>query len=112
MLVEAIVTEGAIGAIDSSGARKPAAGNPQGAGGRWQRLDESVLRGFAGLYVVEDEAVGFGQVLESAADELGTVVGGDDGGLAALRDERGEQIGDGSATDGSIDLDSQVSFPL
>jgi len=79
VLVEAVVTEGAV-----------------------EGFDESVLHGFAGLDVVDGDTCGLSPEVEGATGELGAIVGGDGGGQAAGGGELLEDGDDGRATDGSI----------
>ena len=60
MLVETVITEGAV-----------------------EAFDEGILHGFAGLDVVKGDVVGLSPEMESAAGKLGAVIGGDDGGQTA-----------------------------
>ena len=64
MLVETVVAESAI-----------------------EGLDESVLGGLAGLDVMEDDAGGLSPAMQSAADELRAVIGGDEGRPTTLLEE-------------------------
>lgn len=72
MLVETVIAEGAV-----------------------KGFDKGILSGLAGLDMVEGDAAGLSPVMESAADKLGAVIGGDRGGLATLLDERLKPIGGG-----------------
>jgi len=85
MLVEAVVTEGAV-----------------------EAFDEGVLSGFARLDVVDGDTRGLSPEMKGAAGKFGTVVGGDRGGQAAGGCQLLEDGDDGAAADGSIDMKSQA----
>ncbi len=85
MLVEAIVAKGAI-----------------------EAFDESILHGFAGLDVVDEDTSGLSPQMKGTTGKLWTVVGGDRGGQAAGGSKLIEDGDDGGAADGSIDMQSQA----
>ncbi|MDW7648824.1 MAG: hypothetical protein SCG73_04305 [Nitrospiraceae bacterium] len=72
LTVQALVAEAA---MDSSGARKPAAGSPKGsAGGRWQPLHKAALPRAAGIDVDGLDAVLRQPLPHDLGDELAAVV--------------------------------------
>ena len=85
VLVEAVVTEGAV-----------------------EGFDEGVLGGFARLDVMEMDAGGLGPEVDGFAGELGAVVGGDGLWQAAYEGELLKERDDGSAADGSVGMECEA----